>query len=112
MTIRERIAQIAAELAPGDALPALVRTSEMQLSALLPNIGQARRSAEMAYRRTLADMRRQHEKANRAQIEAEATDEYARLLDAKGVEHEVEQLIITCRGHLRSLDTEMRLSGR
>lgn len=110
VTIRERIAEISRELVGGDVMPSVVRSSELTLSALLGNVGKERREAEMNYRRTLAEMRRQHEKANRAQIEAEATPEYARLLEAKGVEHEVEQLIITCRGYLRSLDSEMRLS--
>lgn len=109
MTIREHISEIARELAHGDVLPSVVRTSEMALSALLPNVGKERRAAEMTFNRKKAELRREYKTASATKIEAEATDEYAWLLETKGIEHEVEQLIITCRGYLRSLDSEMRL---
>lgn len=109
-SIRERIAEISRELVGGDVLPSVVRSSELTLSALLGNVGKERREAEMDYRLKFMEIRRQCRAASHAKIEAEATPEYARLLEAKGVEHEVEQLIITCRGYLRSLDSEMRLS--
>jgi hypothetical protein len=110
LTVRERIAEVAAALLPGDVPQARIRECELVLSSLLPHVGRERRQAEVAYKLVLVAKRREFEKANRAVIEAEATPEYARLLEAKGVEEEVKQMVITCRGFLRSVDNEARLA--
>ena len=109
-TVRERIAEIQQALLPGDVPQARIRECELVLSALLPYVGRERRKAEMAYHVVRAQKRREFDKASHATIEAEATPEYAQLLETKGVEHEVEQMVITCRGFLRSVDNESRLA--
>ena len=86
------------------------RESLVTLTGLLGYIGQEVRESDLAYKRELQRCLLAHAKANRARIEAETSPEYARMLEAKGAEREVVEMIRSCRAYLRSLDEEMRLS--
>lgn len=88
----------------------MARESLVQLTALLGNCADEYREAEMAYKPVLLACLKGGGAANRARIEAECSDEYARMRTAKDTTDQVRQMIVTCRAYLRSLDEEMRLS--
>lgn len=104
------VARIQAELRSGALSPDLARESLVALTALLGNCSEAYREAELAYKPVLLEHLRAGGKANRAKIEAECSPEYAALREAQDVVKAVQQMIVTCRAYLRSLDEEMRLS--
>ena len=110
LTIRDRVRKVQRELVDGGLTPDLTRESLVTLTGLLGYIGQEVRESDLAYKRELQRCLLAHAKANRARIEAETSPEYARMLEAKGAEREVVEMIRSCRAYLRSLDEEMRLS--
>ena len=110
LTVRDRIKKVQRELVDGALTPDLTRESLVTLTGLLGYIGQEVRESDLAYKRELQRCLLAHAKANRARIEAETSPEYARMLEAKGAEREVVEMIRSCRAYLRSLDEEMRLS--
>lgn len=108
-TIRERIDAVSRQLLERAAMtPTLAMESEVTLSALLANVMQEAREAELAYKPVLLKCMDGTKAANRARIEAECTQEYARLLEAKHYEKVVQQSLTTCRSFLRSFDQERR----
>jgi len=109
-TLRDRIHVIRKQLRDDDLSPALVRESLMMLTALLGNLGDERRQRDHDYRLVYLNCLNTEQKANRARIVAETTPAYHRLSEARDVEEECRQLIVTCRAYLRSLDQEMHLS--
>jgi hypothetical protein len=111
VTIRDRIKAIQVKLRDVKLTPALAREAVMSLTALGGNVADEERDAELAYKRVLNEAMEKHEKANRARIEAETSEEYARYRQARDTAHLVDQLVISCRGYLRSLDTEMRMGA-
>jgi hypothetical protein len=111
MTIRERIKAIQVRLRDGVPTPALAREAVMALTALSGNVADEERDAEAAYKRVLFAAMEKHDKANRARIEAETSEEYARFREAHDTAKLVKELVISCRGYLRSLSEEMRLAG-
>ena len=82
----------------------------MALTALLGNCTEVYREADLSYKPVLLKHLQAGGAANRARIEAECSPEYACLREAKDYLVLVQQLIVTCRAYLRSLDEEMRLS--
>lgn len=110
LTVRDRVRVVQKQLLNGAVSPALSRESLMTLTALLGNVGDEYRAADIAYKPVLLKYLEAGGAANRARIEAECSPEYARLREAKDTKELVEQLIVTCRAYLRSLDEEMRLS--
>ena len=101
--------RIQAELRDGALTPDMARESLVTLTALLGNCSEAYRHAELAYKPVLLGFLNAHSKANRARIEAECSEEYASLREAQDIVKSVQQMIVTCRAYLRSLDEEMRL---
>jgi|GEM_PF-2434834 len=109
-TIRERIRGIQKELRDGALTPDLARESLVELTALMGNVNDEMRLADLDYKKLLLTMLRTHEKANRARIEAETTGEYSRAREAKDTRDLVIEMVRSCKAYLRSLDEEMRLS--
>ena len=93
-----------------DLLPE--RASEMlnHLTALLGNVNDELRMADMEYKRVLLEALKAHEKANRARIEAETTPQYARWQEAKHVKELAVEMIRSLKTYLRTKAEEMRLS--
>lgn len=110
-SIRERIKAIQRQLRDGAPTPALARDAVMALTALAGNVADEERDAEAAYKRVLFDAMTRHEKANRARIEAETSAEYGRFREAHDTAKLVKELVISCRGYLRSLSDEMRMGA-
>jgi hypothetical protein len=50
------------------------------------------------------------EAKNRAEIRAQCSPEYGEYRAAKDLSEQIKQLVITCRGYLRSIDEEARLA--
>lgn len=112
MSIRERVKAIEKQLVAGALPPDMARESLAELTGLLGSCTEELRVAELAYNPVLLACLRSGEAANRARIEAECSPEYARMREAKDITKQVQQMIVTCRAYLRSLDEEMRLTPR
>lgn len=110
MTIRERIRKIQADLRDGALTPDMARESVVQLTALLGNVGDELREADHEYKLVLLGAMRSEDKANRARIVAETSQQYVRAREAKDTERLVIEMVRSCKAYLRSLDEEMRLS--
>jgi hypothetical protein len=111
VTIRERIKAIQVRLRDGAPTPALAREAVMALTALAGNVADEERAAESDYKLVLNAQMEKYEKANRARIAAETTPEYRRWREAHDTAKLVDQMVISCRGYLRSLSDEMRMAG-
>lgn len=109
-TIRERIRKIQTELRDGALSPDLARESLVTLTALLGNVGDELRVADVDYKRVLLACFEQEQTANRAKLRADNSPEYGRAREAKDTHELVRQMIVSCRAYLRSLDEEMRLA--
>jgi hypothetical protein len=109
MTIRDRIQQIGVQMLAGDPSPAEVRDHEIQLAGLLAATNKALISAELAYKRHLAHVRVECKSAADAKLQAEGSDQYADLLEAKSARDSVMEMLRTCRSYGRSKSEEMRL---
>ena len=103
------VSDIQQRLAEGALTPDMARESLVQLTAILGTLATEMTACDLAYKSVLRDALRAHQAANRAKVEAECSDEYAAFREAKDRYDTVKQLIVTCRGYLRSLDEEMRL---
>lgn len=110
LTIRERIRHIQVALRDQAMTPEMGRTALVSLTALLGNVNDELRAADVDYKRHLLTCFEQEQTANRAKLRAETSPVYARAREAKDTQELVKQLIVTCRAYLRSLDEEMRLS--
>jgi hypothetical protein len=110
VTVRERIAGIQVELGKGALTPDMVRESEVVLTAILGNVSDIVRTTDHAFKLVLRDALRTHDKANRARIEAETSDEYVAAREAKDMFNVVTEMIRSCRSYSRSLGEEMRLA--
>lgn len=108
-SIRERV-QVLQRTLLGEMTPALARNSLVQLTGLLGLAAEHLRECDLAYKRVLSSKLHEFDKANRATIDAETTDEYASFREAKDVHESIKQMIVSCRAYLRSLDEEMRLA--
>lgn len=109
-SIRERIKAFQAEIRDDHVTPELARTALMKLTALLGNVNQEQREADMLYKAVLLKALKTDETANRAKITAETSAEYLRAREAKDTRDLVVEMIRSCKVYLRSLDEEMRLA--
>ena len=110
MSVRDLLAKIRREVIAGNLTPARTGEVAAQLSALLGNIGDELRAAEMAYNAIYAQLLDEVGKANRAEIKAKLTPEYERLLEAKSAEHVTLEMIRSLRRLQDTHINEMRLS--
>lgn len=109
MSIRDRVHTIQTALL-GVITPELARSYLVQLTALLGLAAHHLRASELAYKRVLHGELSRHEAAARARIAAECSTEFADYREAKDTHESIKQMMVTCRGYLRSIDEEMRLS--
>lgn len=110
MTIRERVRKIQANLRDGALTPDMARESLVHLTAMLGNVNDEQRAADIDYKRVLLAAYESEKKANRARMVAETSSEYQRAREAKDCGSLVVEMIRSCRAYLRSLDEEMRLA--
>lgn len=109
-SIRDRIRQIQVRLRDDAMTPDVARASLVALTALLGNVSDELRVADVEYRRHLLKCFEVEETANRAKLRADTSPEYERYRTAKDTQTLVTEMVRSCRAYLRSLDEEMRLS--
>ena len=83
----------------------------MALTALSGNVADEERAREAEYKAVLFKALESHDKANRARIAAENTEAYKLYREAHDTAKLVKELVISCRGYLRSLSDEIRHTG-
>jgi hypothetical protein len=111
LTVRERVKSAQREIRDGgELLPMRATQLLMELTALLGNCSEEIREAEAAYAVVLLRELDQNEKANRARIRAETSEEYARKREARDTKELVSELISSLKYLLRALQEEMRLA--
>lgn len=110
MSVRELIEALRREVRDTDLPPTRAAEVLSKLTALMGNVLEEIRDAEMAYNRVLLKFLDSDEAANRARIRAQTTDEYTRAKAAKDTHVVVVEMIRSLRQILRSQETEMRLS--
>ena len=108
ITIRERVMNIQNEILAGNLLPA--RTSEMlvELSAIFGNINDEIRIRDVEYNKVLLHFYETEEKANRAKIMAETSEEYNAKRVARDTKELTVELIRSLKYFLRSSEEEYR----
>lgn len=109
MSVRELIARLRREVIAGNLTP--TRTGEVaaQLSALLGNVSDEIRDAEMAYNVVCARLLDELGKANRAEMKGRLTPEYGRLREAKDTHEVTVEMIRSLRRLQETYSVEMRL---
>ena len=112
MSIREQIKVIQQEIGQGDIPP--TRAVEMlnQLSALLGNINDQIILCDNSYAKRLLLEYEESEKANRAKIKAEISDEYRDKMVARATKELTVELIRSLKYFIRSLETVYREGGQ
>ena len=111
LSVRDMVRGIQREMRDSvDLLPD--RAAEMlnQATALLGNVLDELRAADMDYKRILLHCLRTAEKANRAKIEAETSPQFARFQEARDMKVLTVEMIHSLKAFLRSKQEEMRLS--
>lgn len=110
MSVRDLVNTIRNEIRDSEVSPERAAILATQLSALLGNIAAEIRKADMVFNGIYAKCLDEEQKANRAKIRAEGTDEYL----AKREAHDLHMVTVEMVRSLRKLqDTyreEMRLS--
>ena len=82
MTVRDMVNAIRDDVRDGDLTPTQAGEYASRLSALLGNIAEEIRDADMAFNAVFAKCLDEEAKANRAKIRAELTEEYRRKREA------------------------------
>lgn len=109
-TTRQIVTDIQTECRVTEVLPQRAAEMLTTLSAILGNLNQESRTADLAYDVKYLELFRIHDAANRAKLFANVTTEYARKREAKDTQEEAKQLVITLRQILRTHGDEMRLT--
>jgi hypothetical protein len=109
-TIRGQIFKIQDEVGTGDVLPERGAVLLMMSTALLGNVLDEIREADMAFNVVRLACLDAEEKANRAKIRAETTVEYARKRAARDTRSLLDGLIASLKYHIRLQTEELRLS--
>ena len=110
MSVRELVDKARMEVLAGELQPIRVGELASELSALLGNIFQEIREADMAFNAVYAACLDQEGKANRAKIRAELTPEYQRKREAHDYHAVTLELVRSLRKLQDSQIGEMRLS--
>lgn len=111
-TVRGLVHDIQVELRPGpaDLLPGRAARMLTELSALLGNINDEIREADVEYSCVLLAELEKEQAANRAKIRAETSVEYVRKREARDTKELALEMIRSLKYFLRSQEEEMRLS--
>ncbi len=112
MTVREQLREMQTEILKGNLSPA--RTVELNdmSAALIGNANEALLDAEMLYNAALQSQFKQEKTANRAEVNAKATDHYRYFQQAKYTQMELLELCRSLRKSLDVLQQEMRFTPR
>ncbi len=111
LTVRGMVRQIQVEVRDTpDLLPDRAAHLLAKLSSLIGNCNDEIRDADMAYASVLLSRLESEEKANRAKIRAETTEEYRRKREARDTKELATELIRSLKYLLRSKEEEMRLA--
>lgn len=108
-SVRSLIATVRAEVIKGGLTPSRTGEIAAQLSALLGNISEEMRDAEMAYNGVVARLLDDLGKANRAQMKGKLTPEYARLYEAKAAHADTLEMVRSLRRLQDTYRAEMGL---
>lgn len=112
MTIRELIKERQNEvLKSKDLMPARAAEILVELSALIGNCLDEIRNRDLEYNRVLLHFYQTEEKANRAKIRAESTQEYEAKREARDTKELVIEIIRSIKYFLRDKEEERRQSG-
>ena len=109
MSVRELVDAARKEVLAGGLVPSRVGEIAAELSALLGNISEEIREADMAYNAVYAEWLDKETKANRAKIRAELTPEYQRKREAHDYHAVTLELVRSLRKLQDSQIGEMRL---
>lgn len=111
MSVRELIETYRRELRDEDVPP--LRGAELlqKLTALLGNVLEEIRTSEAAFNLVLLAFLDSDEAANRAQIRAKTTTEYARAREAQDTQKLLMELIRSLKIILRVQQDEMKMAG-
>jgi len=109
-SVREMVKAMQQEMLTGDLPPTRATELLIRLSALIGNTNEEIRGADSAYAAVLLRELEQNEKANRARIRAETTEEYARKREARDTKELVLELTRSLKYLIRSAQEEMRLA--
>jgi hypothetical protein len=111
VTVRSLVKSAQREIAAGNLLP--LRAAELltQLTALLGNVAEEIREADLDYARVLLVHLESEEAANRAKIRAETTPEYQRKREARDTRELVLELIRSLKYLLKTQQEEMRMGA-
>jgi hypothetical protein len=106
LTIRERVRNIQNEILAGNLVPA--RASEMlvELASIFGNINDEIRVKDVEYNKILLHHLETEEKANRAKIKAETTEEYIAKRTARDTKDLALELIRSLKYYLKSAEDE------
>jgi hypothetical protein len=107
VTVRDMVNAAKVEIRKGDLHPERVRELQFMLAALLGNILDEITEADMAYNVLLKHLESE-EKANRARIRAENTEEYRRKRVARDTRELADELIAALKYASRSLTEEFK----
>ncbi len=110
VSVRERVNIFKREILTGDLTPYRASEIERALTALLGNIQDEQRIADSLYAEVLAAAMKVEQKANRARVIAETSQEFLRKREVSDTFKHATQLIISLRGMIRMATEEMRLS--
>jgi len=105
-TIRERINNYQTEILKGDLQPDRAAIILNEISSLYGNILDRIKDTEMIYNRVLLNHLEEEQKANRAKIKAEITQEYQDLKDATNTEKVAIQMIRSLSKFLKAKENE------
>jgi len=110
-SVREFVHVIQREIRDTDLLPDRASALLVQLSALLGNINNEIRAADMDYAMRLLSCLDTEESANRAKIRAETSPEYMRKREARDTKELALEMIRSLKYYLRAKEEEMRLAS-
>lgn len=105
-TIRDRINAYQSEILQGDLLPERASIILNELSSLYGNILDRIKDTEMIYNKILLKYLDEEQKANRAKIRAEISQEYADMKDATNTEKVTIQMIRSLSKFLKVKENE------
>lgn len=110
MSIRDLIEGYRREIRDSDLPPSRAAEILTKLTALMGNVLDEIRDAEMAFNVVLLGYLDSEKAANRAKLRAQTTPEYTRAKQAKDTHTVVVEMIRSLRQVLRTQGDEMRLS--
>ena len=112
MSVRSLVKAAQREIAAGDLLPQRAAELLTTLTAMIGNVNDEIRVADMDFAVVLLKYLDGEEAANRARIRAETTPEFQRKREARDCKELVVELIRSLKFYLRAQEEEMRLGSR